>query len=147
MLFLATVSKWQADSWKRVRSRPGTQYLLNTNRLDSIIEKATRSTLYYFDNPFDERDRGNYMVVSKTRAELIAYMDTALTHNSMTLSMYTNNDPTLATVDTEISVAYFAYAVVDINVATRSWVTYAESGWDIKTVLVNHTLAAILAMV
>ena len=147
MLFLATVSKWATDSWKRVRSSPGTQYLLNTNRLDSIIEKDGRGTLYYFDNPFDERDSGHYMVVNLSRASLITQMDTALGHNSITLNVYTNNNPLLATVATTIAVGNFAYAVVDTNNATRSWVTYTDVGWDIKTVLVNHTLAAMLALV
>ena len=148
MLFLATVVRWQIDSWKRVRNaNTGTQYLLNTNRLDSIIERTGVSTLYYFDNPFDERDRGNYMILALTRAQLITQMDTALGHNSITLNVYTNNNPLLATVATTIAVGNFAYAVVDTNNATRSWVTYTDVGWDIKTVLVNHTLAAMLALV
>ena len=153
MLFIETVSKWQADSWKRVRSSPGTQYLLNTtgnagqNRVDSIIEKDGRSTLYYFDNPFDEKDRGNYMVLSMSVAELIVQMDLAPVHNSLTLTTYLNNNPNLATTDIEIGLAYFAYAVADTNDATRSWVTYNESGWDTKTVLVNNTLANLLAQV
>ena len=74
-------------------------------------------------------------------------MNTALTNNSMTISVYPNNDRTEATADQTIGVAYFAYAVADVNDATKSWVTYATAGWDIKTVLVNHTLAALLAMV
>jgi hypothetical protein len=150
MLFLATVVRWQCDSWKRVRNATtGTQYLLNTNRLDSIIPRANGaiSTLYYFDNPLDYRDRGNYMILPLTVAELITQMDTALGHASITLDMYTNNDPTQVTVATTIAVGNFAYAVADVNDSTRSWVTYAEAGWDIKTVLVNHTLAAMLALV
>jgi len=104
-------------------------------------------SLYYFDNPFDSRDRGNYMVIDKTVAEVITQMDTALSHASMTLSVYPKNDSSLTPVDVEIGVAYFSYAVVDTASATRSWVTYVESGWDTKTVLVNNTLAALLAMV
>jgi len=153
MLFTATVSKWQADSWKRVRSSPGTQYLLNTtgnagqNRVDSMRDTDNRTTLYYFDNPFDEKDRGNYMVISMTVAEVITQMDLAPVHNSLTLAIYLNNNPNLATTNVEIGLAYFAYAVADTNNATRSWVTYNESGWDTKTVLVNNTLANLLAQV
>ena len=148
MLFLGTVVRWQANSWKRVRNETtGTQYLLNTNRLDSIIERSGVSTLYYFDNPFDHRDRGNYMILALTAAQLITQMDTSLTHTYLTMDVYTENDPTQATVETTIAVAYFAYAVADVNNSARSWVTYVESGWDIKTVLVNHTLAALLALV
>ena len=146
MLFLGTVLRWQADSWKRVRGT-STQYLLNTNRIDSVRNVDNRCSLYYFDNPFDDRDSGHWMVISMTPANLIIQMDTALTNNSMTISVYPNNDRTEATADQTIGVAYFAYAVADVNDATKSWVTYATAGWDIKTVLVNHTLAALLAMV
>ena len=87
------------------------------------------------------------MILALTRAQLITQMDTALGHASITLNVYTNNNPLLATVATTIAVGNFAYAVADVNNATRSWVTYTEVGWDIKTVLVNHTLAAMLALV
>jgi len=158
MLFLVHVMSWQADSWKRVRgavngvSAHGTEYLLNTNRMDSIrVRTGTAadgtSSLYYFDNPFDHRDSGHYMVLGHCVDDLILEINHPLDHGSITLDVYTDNDPTLATVATEIGVAYFAYAVADINVDTRSWVTYAESGWDIKKVLVNNTLAALLAQV
>jgi len=148
MLFLATVVRWQINSWKRVRNETtGTEYLLNTIRLDSIIERHGVSTLYYFDNPFDHRDRGNYMIITKTAAELIVQMDTAATHSYLSMDVYTNNDPTLATEETTIHMGNFAYAVADVNNSARSWVTYTEVGWDSKTVLVNHTLAALLALV
>ena len=148
-LFLARVSKWQVDSWKRIGTTAGgTYYLLNTNRLDSMRDTDQRTSLYYFDNPFDHRDAGHYMVISDhTVAQVIVHMDTALAHNSITLAIYPDNDNTETPVDTEIPVGDFAYAVADQNGATRSWVTYTEAGWDIKTVLVNATLAALLAMV
>ena len=155
MLFLAHVMSWQADSWKRVRDRVnGTQYLLNTNRLSDIrVHTGTAasgtSSLYYFDNPFDHRDSGDYMVLDYPVDDLIHEIDTALGHGSITLNVYPHNDHTETTEEVEIAVAYFAYAVVDANDATgeRSWVTYAESGWDIKTVLVDNSLPEILAAV
>ncbi len=147
MLFLGTVLSWQTDSWKRVRASGGTQYLLNTNRLDSIIEKHSRATLYYFDNPYDHRDSGHYMVLSMTVAQVTTQMDTAASHASLTLEVFPDNDRTQTPVDTEISMAYFAYAVADTYDATHSWVTYVDAGWDIKTVLVDQTLAELLAEV
>ena len=155
MLFLSHVMSWQADSWKRVRDTVnGTQYLLNTtdNHLDSIRVQtgdaaSGTSSLFYFDNPFDHRDSGHYMVLDYPVDDLIHEINTALTHGYLTLDVYPNNDPTLATTEITFNVAYFAYAVIDENSATRSWVTYAETGWDTKTILVEHTPAAILAMV
>jgi hypothetical protein len=146
MLFLADVTKWQANSWKRVQGAH-VEYLLNTNRLDSIIEKHGVATLYYFDNPFDYRDSGHFMTIDMSVAEVIAQMDTALAHHSITLDMFPNNDITKTPVSTEISVADFAFAVTDHHDATHSWVVYTESGWDIKAVLVDHVLAGILGQV
>ena len=126
---------------------PGTTYLLNTNRLDSLRDTNGRTTCYYFDNPFDDRDSGHYMIITMSVANVIIQMNTPLTNNSMTISVYPNNDRTETPANETIGVAYFAYAVADVNDATKSWVTYATAAWGIKTVLVNHTLAALLAMV
>ncbi len=146
MIFSALVTKWQANSWKRATGT-GVTYLLNTNRLDSIIEKHGVATLYYFDNPMDYRDSGHFMTLDMTVAEIIAQMDTALAHHSITLDMFPNNDHTKTPVSTEISVADFAFAVTDSHDATHSWVVYTESGWNIKAVLVDHVLAGILGQV
>lgn len=148
MLFPDVVLSWQADSWKRVRATTGTTFLLNTNRMDSIRQLPNGDcSLYYFDNPYDARDAGHFMVINSTLAMLIGNMDYAAGHNSFTVGIYPNNDSTKTPVDTEIANAYFAYGVAQVNHATRSWITYAEAGWDLKTVLVNNTLANILFQV
>ena len=153
MLFLAYVMRWQADDWKRVRDNVnGTQYLLNTYRLDSIrVHTGTAasgtSSLYYFDNPFDSRDSGHYMILDYPVDDLIHEINTVLNNNFITLAIFPNNDPTETPVDTDIGVANFAYAVAQVNHPTRSWVTYSEAGWDLKTVLVDNTLADLLGMV
>jgi len=147
-LFMAFVSKWQTDSWKRVRdASPGTYYLLNSNRLDSIIEKKGDATLYYFDNPFDARDAGHYMVLDQSVADLILQMDTAMAHASVTLPIYPNNDPTETAEDTTIAVKDIAWAVLDANNASRAWVGMSEDGWDFKEVLVNRTAVQIYTAV
>jgi len=150
-LFQAYVTKWQTDSWKRVYDTVnGTLYVLNTIRMDSIrvltgTAASGTSSLYYFDNPFDHKDSGKFMEVCMCVDDLIHYINTAVTHGSITLNMYIDNDPTLATEEVEIPTGSLAFAVADRNVATRSWVLYSLSGWDVKKVLVNDTLAAIEA--
>jgi len=149
MLFPDIVMKWQADSWKRVQNATtGTTFLLNTNRLSDIRELPNHDcSLYYFDNPFDYRDNGHYMVINSTLAMLIGNMDYAPGTATLTLHAYTKNDPTLATADVTIPIAYFAYAYADINNATRSWVHYCEAGFNIKRILVNNTLGNMLFQV
>lgn len=134
-IFKADVYSWQADSWKRV-SGTSTSYCLNTNRLSDIRASGdSYSTLYYCDNPFDDRDAPHWMKLAKTPAMLSAYMDTAVPHAYLTLEIYPNNDPDLTPVETTIHIGNFAYSREDPNDSSRSWVTYTEDGWDIKTVL------------
>ena len=142
MIFPDLVMKWQADSWKRVLDPVnGTSYLLNTNRMDSIRELPNGDvSLYYFDNPYDYRDNGHYMVINSTLAMMIAAMDAVAAHATLTVHAYLKNDPTLATSDIEIPMADVAYAIAQTNHATRSWLTYADKGWDMTTILVNNTL-------
>jgi hypothetical protein len=142
-LFLGTVMKWQTgkhQNWKRVRDTTnGTQYLLNTYRLDSIrAHGATESSLYYFDNPFNHRDSGCYMEVVKTPAELIAYMDTSQ-HTHVTLPIFPDNDHTETAVNHVFQTVHIAYAVIHEIYPEHSWVTYTDSGLGIHTVLVNYT--------
>jgi hypothetical protein len=149
-LFLGTVTKWQVDSWKRVRNATtGTQYLLNTNRIDSVrtCTGGLSVNFYYFDNPFDYRDNGHYMVITMTLAQLITQMDTAMSHTHITLPCYQNNDPTLTIANITVPVHDLTYAVLDDNSATRSWVAGTLDGWKYMKVLVNLTPAAILALV
>lgn len=151
MLF--EVQRWQADSWKRVRFTEdiwgiGDYYILNTIRFDSIREIADKTcSLYYFDNPYDHRDSGSYMVINEDLEDLIEYIDLPLTHNSLTLNVYEDNQPDGDTEEIEISVANFAYATFYLGDPMRSWVTYSEAGWGLKTVLVDEFLLTILAAV
>ena len=149
-LFTGTIFKWQTgkhQNWKRVRDTTnGTAYILNTYRLDSIRAKGTtKSSLYYFDNPFNHRDAGCYMEVEKTPAELIAYMDTSQ-HTHITLPIFPDNATANTAVDTTIQTVHFAYAVVHETDSSVSWVTYTDSGLGIHTVLVDYTLAEMIAL-
>jgi len=162
MLFLATVLKWQTnqpEGWNRVRDDTnGTSYLLNTNRLDGIRTNAADSklSLYYFDNPFDNRDNSHYMELTVTDggqrgqlASIILEMDTVPTHKYMDLSIYPDMDVTQTAVTTAIPIENFAFAVAveDTYSATQSFVYYVDSGWRFKRCRVNHTLAEILALI
>lgn len=155
-LFSAVIMKWQTgkhQDWKRVRDTTnGTTYILNTNRLDSWRahgSAGTQSSLYYFDNPGNHRDAGCYMELVKTPAQLITLCDTSQ-HGHITLPIFKKNDATQSTVNTTILTANFAYAVAletnDGSTSATSWVTYVDSGFDIKTVLVNYTLAQMIAL-
>lgn len=147
VLFPATVLKWQLKSWRMVPpwETAGVSYLLNTNRLDSIRETngGADTTMYYFINPDDHRDNGDYMVLDATLAVLMSFIDSTPTHASVTLSIYPDNDYTQTPVDTEVLTDDIALAVGDTISAARSWVVYTAKGFEVKQVLCNNTTADI----
>ena len=141
--FLESVFKWQTDSWKRVTGTYS-RYMLNTNRLSDIRTHSSGSSLYYFDNPWNEKDNGAYMVVNSTPAEIKTYMDQSFGVNTTTVNVYKNNDPTESTSELTLPNEYIAYAIMDKNSIFRTWITYAEAGgWDLKTILVNNSISTI----
>lgn len=144
-LFLGTVMVWQGT--KRVRDAVnGTQYLLNTNRLDSIrAHGASESSLFYFDDAFNSRDKGAYMEVVKTPAQLITLIDTSQ-NKYVTLPIFPDNDTTKTTVNRTFLAKDIAYAVVKYTGSDYSWVTYCDSAFKKYTVLVDYTLAEIIAL-
>ena len=151
-LFLATVTKWEAGAHKdskRVLSSAGTQYLLNTNRVDSIRSKGSYASCYYFDNPMDSRCSPAFMEISKTPAEIIAEMDKVPTHRYLTLPIYPKMDPTATAVDTTIEIENFAFAmaVTDSYASSQSIVFYSKGGNGFVRARVNKTLAQLLAMI
>ena len=141
-IFRSQVLSWQVDSWKRVTGA-GTYYCLNTNRLSDIRDGGNdTATLYYCDNPFDDRDAPHWMKLNTSVASLIVKMDDSVDHAYVTLNIYPDNDPTQTPVETTIHIGNFAYSKADPNNILRSWVTYTEDGWDIKTVLCDNLYTA-----
>ena len=141
--FMESVYKWQKDSWKRVTGTYS-RYMLNTNRLSEIRAHSSGSSLYYIDNPWDNKNSGAYMVVNSTPAQLMNYMDSNFAVNTTTVDVYLNNDPTESTSELTLPNEYIAYAIVDKNSIFRTWITYAEAGgWDLKTILVNNPITTI----
>ena len=163
-LFLATVYKWQTgkpEGWNRVRDATnGTSYLLNTNRLcnmrDKTIGQSSGASLYFFDNPFDHRDNCHYMEISDhSVAQIVAHVDTSLTHKYLTLTAYgtTEGKPSMEvtsiTASVSMPVGNFAFAVdvTDSYSGNHSYVYYVDRAWRFQRVRVAHSLAAILTLV
>lgn len=137
-IFRAQVLKWQKDSWKRTTDY-GLYFCLNTNRVSEVRDGGDQTcTLYYTDNPFNDRDSPAYMKLNCPVSAVKSYMDDTVDHDYVTMNVYEDNDPTKTTTEVTIHIDNFAYAVADRNSILRTWVTYTEDGWDIKTVLCNN---------
>jgi hypothetical protein len=153
-LFSATVYKWEDRDAKRVFSEvDGTTYILNTNGITNLIAKPNltygKSSMYYFDNPFDSRDQSHYMVTDHTAAEIIAHMDHAADSLDITLAVLPTGDPTESTENHTFGIWQVAYAraVTDSYYATQSYVWVRENlGFKVKRLRVSMTLTAILAL-
>src|ERR1017187_1263967 len=155
MLFAATITKWstvKADHDRRVRDTTnGTAYLLNTNRVTGIraMTDTAYSSLYYIENPFDNREHKEYMEIHMTVAAISTQINTTPTYLMMTLPIYPKMDSTQSTVNTIIPIQNFAWAVAvaDSGSATDSIVYYIESGFKLKRARVALTLTQLLALV
>jgi hypothetical protein len=155
MLFTTTVLKWQTnqpEGWNRVKDKTsGTTYLLNTNRIDGIrdIPSKAQTSLYYFDNPFNNRDNSHYMEIGHTVAALILHIDTVPTHTHMALKIFPGMDHSETSVETTIPIENFAFAtaVDDAHSDTQSYVWYVDSGWNFKRCRVEQSLVELLALI
>jgi hypothetical protein len=152
MLFLATVLSWDSKNKDRVRDKTnGTQYLLNTYNLDGMraLTTASNTGLYYIDNPEDQKSAPQYMTVSLSVAQLKTQIDTAPSHNLISMNVYPNMDTTKSVVATTIPINNFSFAVAvaDSGSTTDSLVYYYESGNKLVKARVAHTLAQLLALI
>lgn len=158
-LFLSTVYKWQVPGEKRILNSEtlGDDYLLNTNSLDGIRDRSVlqvaKSSMYYFDNPFDYRCNSHYMVTEHSLAQIIAHMDLAMTHQHLTLPILPDDDHTATAVDRTFKVADIAYArdvaYVSGQVSdTHSWVHVRDNeAFKVHRYLVDLSIVEILALV
>jgi hypothetical protein len=148
MFIPAYVLQWRGSfPEKRVRDNVhGDHYTLNTNRMYEITENADGDpTMRFFDNPANSRDGGARMVITdETIGSIIAYADTTLAHNTYTLDVFPNNDPTETTYELTISKASIAY-LWDHGASDSSytWLVYALDGWDMAKVLVDKAYSAL----
>lgn len=157
MLFATTIMKWQtnsAEGWGRVLDTTGgTSYVLNTNRLDGIQNKntgaLTRSSFYYFDNPFDRKDNSHYVVCNDSVADIITHMDQVSVHEFIPLEIFPNMNHLETPITTVIPMANFAFAraVDDAHTATQSYVWYTDASFKFVRCRVNQSLVQLMAMV
>jgi hypothetical protein len=156
-LFLSTVYKWQVPGEKRILNSEtlGDDYLLNTNSLDGIRDRSVlqvaKSSMYYFDNPFDYRCNSHYMVTEHSLAQIIAHMDLAMTHQHITLPIFPKDDESKATVDRTFKVADIAYARdkdYQVGTDTHAWIHIRDNeAFKVHRYLVNLSIVEILALV
>ena len=154
-LFEATVYKWQVPGQKRVLDATnGTNIILNTNSLDGIRDRSVlavaRSSMYYFDNPFDHRDNSHYMVIGDSLAQVITHMDASPTSNEFTVNVYPDDDTTKTVVAHTFKVADVARIINGTgsltDVCSYLYVR-ADEGFRIIRYLININQREFMALI
>lgn len=147
-MFIATyVIDWAADGRRRhTRTITNNQFLMNTNRMYEITDTYDgHASMFFFDNPADARDGGRRLKIWNTPASITLYADTDIISNSVTFDYFPEYDTSLATEEITLLKAQIAYCYPhnhDIN-SSYTWVHYAQDGWDMKKLLVNHAYFAV----
>jgi len=154
-LFSATVYKWQVPGQKRVLDATnGTTIILNTNSLDGIRDKSTlvipKSSMYYFDNPFDHRDNSHYMEIGDSLAQVITHMDASPISNVFTVSVYPDDDITQTAVNHTFKIADVA-RVIDATGTKSGLYSYlyvrADDGFRIIRYLIDGSQRSFMTLI
>lgn len=146
-MFLYTiVHDWRIDGGSRVPNKTnGNFYLLNTNRFYEIIQRYDgRIQTRFFDNPANSRDGGAWMTITDQAViNVINAADTDIDTNSVTFNVFEDNDPTLPTSEITLAKAAIAYCypLGHNGNSNYMWVVYADAGFDMIRILVDHNFS------
>lgn len=136
MFLTATVTKWQDNKFSGGRVSPrdttGRQFILNTSYMYDIRANGTGSKLYFADRRLDRREKGSYMEIDQSVADIRTAGDTVVS-KLITLPVYRNNNPNRATDNIIISTDSLIYADrYNGSPLDLSWVMIEETAFKIK---------------
>jgi len=141
MFIPAFVLEWRGNfPEKRVHDPVhGDYYTLNTNRMFEITEAYDGNpTMFFFDNPANVKDGGARLkITDESIASIIAYADTDHGSDSITLDVFPENNPLLATYELTLRKENIAYIYPVGGTTGASWLVYADMAWNMIRVLVN----------
>ncbi|MFA5638690.1 MAG: hypothetical protein WC961_07420 [Anaerovoracaceae bacterium] len=147
MLIKAKLTVWDGiKTAGRVRSSSGTNFVLNTNRMNNFrVRATTKSKFEYTDNLYDRREAPAKVECDSTVATLVTAADATFESNVLPLNYYPGNDPTASTVATYISVDSIAFAYSDVDAHNeRSFLVYYNGAGRKNVILVAHNLDQIV---
>lgn len=139
MIFIADITEKTGDVFKNIGS-----HVINTDRIGRYKGvNGSSSSFLYTDNPKDRRRSPMPTKASVTPAEIQTQMDSVLLSNSMTLSVFLDNDISKPTFDVYVKYADFIYAFPHRLNSNYSWVTFVV-GFSITKSLVDASLAELV---
>ena len=147
---ITKASSVKADGLISPRSS-GTTYVLNTNRINGLLTRATtKSKFKYNFNLFSRREVGTYMECDSTVAAIVVVADTTWASTMVPLYYFppdhTINEPDITATPVLIYLHSEGIAIcwADHRTAERSWVNYYDGSGKEHLILVNHRLDQIV---
>jgi len=150
MHILATVTKWQSlkDSCRRIAPMDGgsREIIMNPSRMSEITAISSGSRFLYTDHYNDRRDSPDLVEISQTPAVIRAAYDTPGAE-TLTLTVYRNNDTSKDTYDIEIPQEDLIYADrSNANPTGASWISIDKGSFKSRgAVLAAMSLEEILS--
>jgi hypothetical protein len=148
-MFLYTiVHDWRIDGGRRVPDKTdGNFYYLNTNRMYEITQRwDDKCQMRFFDDPSNSRDGGAWMTITdETILNVITWADSDIGSKDVTFDVFKDNDHTLATTEITLqkSAIAYCYPFGHNGNSDYTWVVYADAGWNMIRILVDHTFSVV----
>lgn len=138
MFISVTVTKNQNKSFD-----VGTR-LIRAESLFGLQVNGTGSKFTYPLNYRDRRSKNSYLECSDAVATISAGMAAAYTDGTITLDVYPDNNSALTPVSTIYDVTSIQWGIA--SGAADTYLYILEGAFEVKKILVNHTIAAILLL-
>lgn len=118
--------------------------MIRAESLYGLQANGTGSKFTYPINYRDRRYQNTYLETTEAPAAIAAAMALAYTDGTITLDVYPDNNTALTPVSTIFDVTSIQWGVA--SGAADSLLYILEGAFKVRKILVNHTLAAIIAL-
>ena len=118
--------------------------MIRTESLYGLQANGTGSKFTYPLNYRDRKEKNSYLETTEAPAAISAAMAAAYTTGTLTLDVYPDNNTSLATVETIFDVTSVQWGKASGVTDTILYVL--EGAFEVKKVLVAHTIAQIIAL-
>lgn len=118
--------------------------LIRAESLFGLQANGTGAKFTYPMNYRDRREKNAYLETTEAPAAIQAAMAAAYTDGTITLDIYPGNNTSLSTISTIFDVTSIQWGIA--SGATDTYLYILEGAFALKKILVNHTIAQVIAL-
>lgn len=118
--------------------------MIRCESLYGLQANGTGSKLTYPLNYRDRKEKNSYLEITEAPATILAAMSAAYTSGTITVNVYPGNNTAITPVATIFDVTSVQWGIA--SGATDTMLYILEGGFEIKKVLVAHTIAQVVAL-